>query len=158
MKRALLLPLCLVAAAVLSGAVTVSASAGAHSTTPSDRAASFHTVELRQTKLGKILVNSAGSILYEFTSDRTKQDSCVKIRGCKEVWAPLPAQGKPSAGAGVRASLLSSIRLSGGGSQVTYAGHPLYIYAPEPTEISYVGVKAFGGRWYALNAQGQAVR
>ena len=124
----------------------------------SAHAALFHTVELRKTKLGKVLVNSAGSILYEFTSDHPKKDTCVKVSGCSEVWPALPAQGKPSAGSGVHASLLSTISLSGGESQVTYAGHPLYIYADAPTSTSYVGAKQFGGTWYALNAKGQAVK
>ncbi len=121
-------------------------------------AAAFHTVELRKTKLGKILVNSAGSILYEFTSDHPKQDTCAKIDECLSTWPALPVQGKPSAGAGVRASLLSSIALPEGTSQVTYAGHPLYIYGAAPTLISYVGTKEFGGTWDAVNAKGHAVK
>lgn len=140
---------------ILLAAATVSTIAGAH---PSARSTLFHTVELRKTKLGKILVNPAGSILYEFTSDHPKKDTCVKISGCSTVWLPFPVQGKPSAGAGVRASLLSSISLPGDGAQVTYAGHPLYIYEAAPTLITYVGAKQFGGKWYAINAKGQAVK
>jgi hypothetical protein len=70
----------------------------------------------------------------------------------------LPVAGKPSAGPGVKASLLSSIALPGGVDQVTYAGHPLYIYAAAPTLTSYVGAKQFGGKWYAINAKGHAVK
>jgi predicted lipoprotein with Yx(FWY)xxD motif len=151
------LPLVILLAVVLAASATVSALAGARPALPA-RGATFHTVELRKTKLGKILVNSAGSILYEFSRDHGKQNSCVKISGCQEVWPALAVQGKPSAGSGVSASLLSTIKLSNGSTQVTYAGHPLYIYATEPTATSYVGVKQFGGAWYALNAKGQAVK
>jgi predicted lipoprotein with Yx(FWY)xxD motif len=146
---------CILLVGILLAAATTSTVAGAD---PSARSALFHTVELRNTKLGKILVNPAGSILYEFSSDHPKKDTCVKISGCSAIWLALPAEGKPSAGAGVRASLLSSITLPGGGTQVTYAGHPLYIYEAAPTLISYVGVKQFGGKWYAVNAKGQAVK
>jgi predicted lipoprotein with Yx(FWY)xxD motif len=146
---------CILLAGILLAAATVSTVAGAQ---PSARSALFHTVELRKTKLGKILVNPAGSILYEFTNDHPKKDTCVKISGCSTIWLAYPAEGKPSAGAGVRASLLSSITLPGGGTQVTYAGHPLYIYEAAPTLVSYVGVKQFGGKWYAVNAKGQAVK
>jgi predicted lipoprotein with Yx(FWY)xxD motif len=142
---------------LLAGA-SASALANTHNPSSPAQAALFHTVELRNTKLGKVLVNSAGSILYEFTSDHPKQDTCVKHSGCSEVWPAFPAQGKPSAGPGVHASLLSTIRLANGESQVTYAGHPLYIYANAPTSTSYVGAKQFGGTWYALNAKGQAVK
>jgi predicted lipoprotein with Yx(FWY)xxD motif len=146
---------CILLVGVLLAAATASTVAGAD---PSARSALFHTVELRKTKLGKILVNPAGSILYEFSSDHPKKDTCVKISGCSAIWLALPAEGKPSAGTGVRASLLSSITLPGGGTQVTYAGHPLYIYEAAPTLISYVGAKQFGGKWYAVNAKGQAVK
>jgi len=70
----------------------------------------------------------------------------------------MPVAGKPSAGSGVRASRLSTIATPEGIRQVTYAGHPLYIYAAAPKLISYVGVKQFGGNWYALNASGQIVK
>jgi hypothetical protein len=42
---------------------------------------------------------------------------------------------------------------------VTYAGHPLYLYAGDSgaAETSYVGVKQFGGSWYAINGSGHAV-
>src|ERR1700734_2168505 len=105
---------CIFLVGILLAAATTSTIAGAH---PSARSALFHTVELRKTKLGKILVNPAGSILYEFSSDHPKKDTCVKISECSTIWLALPATGKPSAGAGVRASLLSSITLPGGGTQ-----------------------------------------
>ena len=146
---------CILLVGILLATATASTVSGAH---PSARSSLFHTVELRKTKLGKILVNSSGSILYEFSSDHPKKDTCVKISGCSAVWLALPVQGKPSAGAGVRASLLSSITLPEGISQVTYAGHPLYIYEAAPTLISYVGAKQFGGKWYAVNAKEQAVK
>ncbi|MHB8490777.1 MAG: COG4315 family predicted lipoprotein [Solirubrobacteraceae bacterium] len=122
------------------------------------RAALFHTVELRKTRAGKILVNAAGSILYEFTSDRHGTNTCVKVRGCSAIWPALLVKGRPSAGTGVRAASLSTIKLPGGGSQVTYAGHPLYIYRAAPTATSYIGANAFGGRWYALDGAGHAVK
>jgi predicted lipoprotein with Yx(FWY)xxD motif len=149
---------CILLVGVLLAAATSSALASARSVSPSARPALFHTVELRKTKLGKVLVNSAGSLLYEFTNDPPKKDTCVKISGCLTTWIALPAQGKPSAGAGVRASLLSTINLPDGSDQVTYAGHPLYIYGAAPTLISYVGTKEFGGTWDAVNAKGHAVK
>jgi predicted lipoprotein with Yx(FWY)xxD motif len=60
----------------------------------------------------------------------------------------------------VRASLLSTIKLSGGANQVTYAGHPLYLYKgdSEPGDTSYVGQSSFGGTWHAINAAGHTVK
>ena len=74
--------------------------------------------------------------------------------------ASLTTTGKPKAGPGVSASKLSTITLSGGAKQVTYAGHPLYLYsfASGPGDTSYVGAMQFGGSWYAINAAGHAVK
>ena len=139
----------------LLAAASLSTLAGAR---PAAHSSLFHTVEVRKTKVGKILVNAAGTILYEFTKDHPKKNTCVKISGCSAIWAALPVQGKPSAGPGVKASLLSTITVPGVGTQVTYAGHPLYIYVAAPTSTSYVGVSQFGGNWYAVNGKGQAVK
>jgi len=41
-------------------------------------------------------------------------------------------KGKPVAGRGVKASLLGEVFRKGVGEQVTYAGHPLYLFDPAP--------------------------
>jgi predicted lipoprotein with Yx(FWY)xxD motif len=116
-------------------------------------------VTLRHTSLGAILTTSSGFTLYEFTRDRVGEDSCARLRGCSQAWPALETSGQPTAGAGVKASLLSTIRLSGGVKQVAYAGHALYLFDEDrPGETSYVGASAFGGRWYAINASGHAVK
>ncbi len=129
--------------------------ANAEPGTPSARSGSTATVQLRHTSLGSILVSSSGRTLYEFTRDRANKNSCAAISGCSQVWPSLRANGRPTAGSGVKASLLST-----SGGQVTYAGHPLYLYSGDsgPGKTSYVGVKQFGGAWYALNASGGAVK
>jgi predicted lipoprotein with Yx(FWY)xxD motif len=141
-----------VALASTAGAVTV---ASAKPGIPSARSSSAATVQLRHTSLGSILVSSSGRTLYEFTRDRTNKNSCAAISGCSQAWPSLKANGKPTAGSGVKASLLST-----SGGQVTYAGHPLYLYSGDsgPGKTSYIGVKQFGGAWYALNASGGAVK
>ncbi len=146
--------------AVLACAASASAIASASTgiaTAHSSRAAK---VELRHTSLGEILVASSGFTLYEFTRDRGDRDSCVSVSGCSRTWPALETSGKPTAGSGVKASLLSTTKLPGGASQVTYAGHPLYLYSGDsgPGETDYVGVSAFGGDWDAVNAAGHAVR
>jgi predicted lipoprotein with Yx(FWY)xxD motif len=124
--------------------------------TPAAHGSRTATVQLRHTNLGNILVSSSGRTLYEFTRDHGHKSSCVAIQGCSSVWPSLKASGRPSAGSGVKASLLSSTS----GNQVTYAGHPLYTYSGDsgPGKTSYVGAKEFGGTWYAINASGGAVK
>jgi predicted lipoprotein with Yx(FWY)xxD motif len=148
---------------LLAGALAAGASATALAGAPlasaaSARAASTTQVQLRHTRVGSILTTSSGLTLYEFTRDRAREDSCVKISGCSKLWPALETSGRVQAGSGVRAALLSTITLRGGAKQITYAGHALYTYAADrPGSTGYVGVSAFGGRWDALNAAGGAV-
>ncbi len=147
-------------AALLAGAVSICAVTVAQGAAPSAHAARAAKVTLRHTRLGNILVASSGFTLYEFTHDRGPHNSCVSIHECSGTWPPYTTSGRPSAGPGVRASLLSSIKIPGNKTQVTYAGHPLYLYSGDssPGETSYVGESIFGGRWYALNASGGTVK
>ncbi|HEY2536203.1 MAG TPA: hypothetical protein VGI24_04385 [Solirubrobacteraceae bacterium] len=147
-------------AALLACGASLLGTALAQGASPSAHAARAAKVTLRHTRLGNILATSSGFTLYEFTRDHGASNSCVRISGCSESWPALTTSGRPTAGPGVKASLLSSTRISGGKTQVTYAGHPLYLYSGDsgPGETSYVGESMFGGRWYALSASGGAVR
>jgi len=155
MKRAplLLAGLILAATSVAAAASSAGGAARAHDS----RAVK---IQLRHTEVGKVLVDSSGFTVYRFSKDPRNSDTCVKISGCTNLWPPLTSSGRPVAGPGVRAALLSTIKLPGGGRQVTYAGHPLYRYsaANEKGETGYVGAQQFGGSWYALNAAGASVK
>jgi predicted lipoprotein with Yx(FWY)xxD motif len=142
-----------IALASAASAATVASAQESIATAHSSRAA---TVQLRHTSLGSILVSSQGRTLYEFTRDHSNKNTCAAVSGCSEVWPSLKASGHPTAGSGVKASLLSTTS----GNQVTYAGHPLYIYSGDngPGDTSYVGAKSFGGTWYAINASGHTVK
>jgi predicted lipoprotein with Yx(FWY)xxD motif len=155
MKRNFTLLVCVIAIAAAYTTV-----ANARPGAPAAHLAHAPTVQLRHSSIGTILTSSSGLTLYEFTRDHTDANSCVKISGCSQLWPALQASGTPTAGPGVKASLLSTIGLSGGGRQVAYAGHALYLYSGDssPADTSYVGVQQFGGKWYALNAAGHSVK
>ncbi len=126
--------------------------AGAHS--------SGAKLYLRQTNLGKILVNSRGYTVYAFTADKRNKDKCATMGiQCLIVWPAVTTSGKPVAGPGVKQSLLGTIKL-GHKLQVTYAGHPLYTYVADthPAETRYVNILQFNGYWPALNAAGKEVK
>jgi predicted lipoprotein with Yx(FWY)xxD motif len=115
------------------------------------------TVDLRKTKLGPILVNSKGHTLYLFKKDKNGKSSCSGR--CAMFWPPLLKHGKPTAGSGVKASLLGTTRRSNGSLQVTYNRHPLYTYTLDKKagQTKGEGVLAFGAKWYAVSAKGTAV-
>jgi predicted lipoprotein with Yx(FWY)xxD motif len=115
------------------------------------------TLSLRKTKLGLILVNSQGHTLYLFAKDRNGTSACSG--SCATFWPPLLSQRKPTAGPGVKPSLLGRARRSNGTLQVAYNRHPLYTYAPDKQagQTKGQGSSAFGGKWWAVSARGTAI-
>jgi predicted lipoprotein with Yx(FWY)xxD motif len=117
-------------------------------------------LQLRRTNLGKILVNRAGFTLYAFAKDRRGKDVCASINDCLAIWPALVTKGKPMIGPGIQRSLVGTITVPHVGRQITYAGHPLYMYIGDsgPGQTSYVGQIQFGGRWSAVTAGGRLVK
>jgi predicted lipoprotein with Yx(FWY)xxD motif len=139
-------------AAAVSAAVLCVGAVGAEAT-------STTAVNLAKRDVGKILVTSRGFTLYAFTRDTRNHDKCMSIKGCAKIWPLLKKNGRLVAGKGVNAALLGSISLPNDVRQVTYAGHPLYMYSQDsPGATSYVGAAQFGGTWEALTSTGKMVK
>jgi predicted lipoprotein with Yx(FWY)xxD motif len=139
-----------------SPAVASSASVGAGPAPARAAAAGPAKLQLRRTSLGQVLVDGRGFTVYAFSRDGKRKDRCVMTHGCTGVWPVIRTHGTPRAGRGVKRSLLGTIRISGGVTQVTYAGHPLYHYSGDvsPGSTDYVGVSQFRGVWRALKPSG----
>ncbi len=115
------------------------------------------TVSLRTTKLGMVLVNASGHTLYLFGLDKNGKSACNA--SCATYWPPLLSHGKPTAGRGVKVSLLGTTKRSNGSLQVTYNRHPLYTFSFDKRagQTSGEGSVAYGGKWNAVSAKGTAV-
>jgi predicted lipoprotein with Yx(FWY)xxD motif len=107
--------------------------------------------------LGKILVDSQGRTLYLFQKDSGTTSTC--FGECASDWPPLRATGTPAAGNGANASLIATTARSDGNPEITYNGHPLYLFAgdQQPGDTNGQGLTAFGGGWFALSAVGNQV-
>jgi predicted lipoprotein with Yx(FWY)xxD motif len=128
------------------------------STPPALPAASGVRIEVRATSRGKLLTDGADLVLFAFSKDRRNVDRCALVRSCASVWPIVSTRGTPTAGPGVKRSVLGTIHVHGK-SQVTYAGHPLYRYSAEPTPgaTDYIGAHFSGGIWRGLRATGALV-
>jgi len=120
-------------------------------------AAGTATVKTRHDTLGTHIVDAHGRSLYLFEKDTTRKSKCYG--SCAQVWTPLTVNGKPKAGAGVKASLLSTSKRVGGASQVTYGGHPLYHFADDHKAGDSNGqaIKEFGAKWYVVAPSGKKI-
>jgi len=107
--------------------------------------------------LGKILVDPKGRTLYDFPIDKGTMSVCYGA--CASLWPPLTTQTKPTAGPGVKAGLIGTTKRTDGTTEVTYAGHPLYYYAPDQKrgQISGQALNQFGAPWYVLAPSGQEI-
>jgi predicted lipoprotein with Yx(FWY)xxD motif len=111
------------------------------------------TVQLADSHLGSILVDGEGMTLYLFESDTGTTSTCTG--DCAATWPPLIAE-EPAAGEGVDESLLGTTTRDDGEVQVTYDGHPLYLFASDESPGDTQG-QGVGDVWFVVDASGKAV-
>ena len=107
---------------------------------------------------GKTVFDGRGYVLYAFTRDHGRS-TCYGA--CAKAWPPYYApKGKLRVGAGLKRSLLGTVKRRNGRRQVTYAGRPLYYYVGDrsPGQILCQDVFEFGGRWLILRPSGKLIR
>jgi predicted lipoprotein with Yx(FWY)xxD motif len=109
------------------------------------------------SQLGNILVDSQGRTLYLFQKDSGTMSSCTGA--CAAAWPPLRVNGQPTVGSGANAAMVGTTTRSDGNPQVTYNGHPLYLYSGDqnPGDTNGQGLTAFGGGWFAVSPSGNQV-
>jgi predicted lipoprotein with Yx(FWY)xxD motif len=124
---------------------------------PSSQAATGPTVKVSTTKLGRILTDGQGRTLYLFEKDKGTASTCYGA--CASLWPPLLSGGKPVAAKGAAAAKLGTTRRKDGRREVTYAGHPLYLYAGDhkPGDVTGQGLNQFGAKWYVLAPSGRKI-
>ena len=115
------------------------------------------TVGVANENVGKILVDSQRRTLYLFERDSGKTSTCTGA--CAAEWPPLLASAKPTVGSGANASLVATSGRTDGKQQVTYNGHPLYLFSADQKagDTNGQGVNAFGGLWYVLSSSGDEI-
>jgi predicted lipoprotein with Yx(FWY)xxD motif len=125
-------------------------------TTPS-AAGTAATVDLHNSSLGSILVDAQGKTLYLFEADKNGKSACSGP--CATAWPPLLSNGAPQAAMGASASLIGTTARGDGGSQVTYAGHPLYYFVGDKAagDVTGEGIDQFGAKWYVVGKDGKKI-
>jgi predicted lipoprotein with Yx(FWY)xxD motif len=172
-------------AALAAGlALTATAqAAGPAPTTGRAQATPGTEIIVTSTEFGPALAVGSGPFknhtLYLLTSDNppsygcttavTKtvigQFTCTGPSTSKAEWPAITTVGKPVAGPGVKAALLGTVDRPGVGDQVTYAGHPLYLFVFDSGSVSDLygegfnepGVPPWHGVWWLVSPTGQPV-
>lgn len=169
--------LALVAPAVIAVAVAGCGSSGSHKTasssaaqaassnpyggpaastaTPSSAPAALITTK-HDPKLGTILAFGPKHLtVYLFEADKPGVSNCTGE--CAVAWPPVV--GSPKAQGAAASADLGTITRPDGTKQVTYNGHPLYLFIKDKDggDSFGQGVNAFGAAWYALAPSGNKV-
>jgi predicted lipoprotein with Yx(FWY)xxD motif len=149
-----------VAACGGSAAATASPASSKATTAPSKTASASTktaTVRVANSRLGRILVDSTGRTLYLFKADAGTTSKC--FGACATAWPPLRTGGKPAVRSGASAALVGTTKRSDGARQVTYNGHPLYLFINDHKlgDVTGQGVTAFGAAWFAVSPAGKQI-
>lgn len=105
--------------------------------------------------------NGQAYTLYAFTADTATTSACNGA--CARFWMPVITSTPPTAaaGSGVDATKLGSILRQDGTFQVTYGGHPLYLFShdqiPPPITTNGQGITAFGGTFNVVGTSGTPI-
>ena len=150
MKRLPLAILAVVAALVATAMLGAGLAAGSS-------AAKGTTVKAAKSRYGKIIVDGRGRTLYLFEKDKRGRSACSGT--CATYWPPLITKGTPIAVRGVERSLLGVARRADGTSQVTYGGHPLYLFVQDtkPGQTRGQDLHDFGAAWYVVSPAGKKI-
>jgi predicted lipoprotein with Yx(FWY)xxD motif len=137
-------------------ATTAEAAAPAETEAAGGSAGTGTTIKTADSQYGNVLFDGGDQAIYYFDKESGSKSDCYGA--CAEAWPPVLTEGAPQAGAGAQAGLLGTTQRDDGTTQVTYDGHPLYLYAHEgPGQVTCHDVSEFGGLWLAVQPNGEQV-
>jgi len=146
------------ASATPSGAAQTSPGYATATSTSTSASAGAVLISTKHDKLGTILAAGPKQLtVYMFEADKGAQSSCTGA--CTRVWPPVTTNGAAKSGGSAVAADLGTITRSDGAKQVTYKGHPLYMFARDGDKGDAYGqgVNGFGASWYVLSPSGSKV-
>ena len=160
------------AALAVAGAMVLAACGGAGTSSSSGSAAGYgaptagsaggsgaaSVVGTKTGSLGTFLVDGKGRALYLWEADHGSTSTCTGA--CAQAWPPLTITGPPKASGAVRGSLLGTTKRADGSREVTYAGHPLYLFAGDSRagQTTGEGSNGFGAPWWVVTPAGKALQ
>ncbi|HEX3488414.1 MAG TPA: hypothetical protein VHU92_03705 [Streptosporangiaceae bacterium] len=132
---------------------STSGSGGSTGGTTSSGSSSASGITTASTSKGTVLVNSKGRTLYWFAIDTPTSSKCNAA--CVKFWPPVLGQPSMASGASISGKF-GTIKRSGGQTQATYDGHPLYTFASDTKsgDVNGNDINTSGGLWWAMTPSG----
>ncbi|HSZ41846.1 MAG TPA: hypothetical protein VK817_17965 [Trebonia sp.] len=104
---------------------------------------------VEKTAAGYVLATASGRTVYWYAKDVKGSGKSSCAAACLQAWPAV--KGTPSAAAGVKlAGTFGTIKGTGGVTQATYDGYPLYTYAGDTAAGQATG-NGSGGVWHVFS-------
>ncbi|MDY7089099.1 MAG: hypothetical protein SYR96_28835 [Actinomycetota bacterium] len=104
-------------------------------------------------RMGKVVVNDEGFVLYRFDKDGNSPAKSNCVGECAEIWPPsLTNDGKPEL-KGVDSKLVGTVTRADGSKQLTLKGWPLYTYVGDKKPGNWKGQNV-NGSWFVIQPDG----
>jgi predicted lipoprotein with Yx(FWY)xxD motif len=97
--------------------------------------------------VGTVLVDQDGRTLYLFTNDTSSKSTCTGT--CASTWPAFVSNGQPSIGGSADDGKIGT----NSAQQITYDGHPLYLYSGD-SKAGQANGQGIGGIWFAVTPDG----
>ena len=130
------------------------AAGGQQSDYGSEGGQSDQSVQVADTDLGEVLVDSEGLTLYGFTNDTDGTSTCTG--DCASTWPALLVEGEPNIGDPLDPAVFSTVDGAEGGTQLKAGDWPLYRFSGDsaPGDVNGQGS---GGVWFAVAPDGTLI-
>ena len=151
----------LLVAACSTGSSTAAAGssspAGASSSSAAAGGSGSTVITTVSSAAGTFLANGSGHAVYLWTKDSTGMSACSGA--CAGAWPPVTTTGTVTASGGAKSSDLGTITRPDGTKQVTYDGHPLYLFSGDSGSgmASGQGNDGFGAKWWLVSPSGSDI-
>jgi predicted lipoprotein with Yx(FWY)xxD motif len=106
---------------------------------------------------GSYVADNTGRAVYVLVGD----ENGSKCTGaCLAAWPPLLADAPVAGSPSLQGVMIGTVERSDGTTQVTYNGHPLYLYAKDTAPGTTMGqdVTDQWGEWYLVGPTGVAIK
>lgn len=120
---------------------------------PADVRLTDQLVGKKVPRMGNVVMDQDGWILYRFDKDSADPPSSNCVDKCAQVWPPALTDGNPQL-QGVSDDKVGTVTRQDGTRQITVGGWPVYRYIGDKKPGQWKG-QGVGGTWFVVDPNGK---
>ncbi|SCG71710.1 COG4315 family predicted lipoprotein [Micromonospora coxensis] len=120
---------------------------------PADVQLTDQLVGKNVARMGKVVTDQDGFVLYRFDKDSDDPPSSNCVDKCAQVWPPALTDGNPQL-QGVSDDKVGTVTRQDGTRQITIGGWPVYRYIGDKKAGQWKG-QGVGGTWFVVQPDGK---